>query len=661
MNPMTTTVVISRAFRFVVPPSGGIERERCADFRLKAGLRTIHMTALLLFLLAFTVNAKTFGQSVDQQLRVVEQIWGFDGRVQPGQFNPLSILLDNQTDTPIDATATLQRIQGLLTPTGGQYTQPVFIAPTARRWIQFYPYVPDSQQSEWRLALNDRKVQDFTQPRPAIKLGTEKEDPPPQIIILDKANRITTQPSSLKHLPENVFPPYATVTFGLHSVFLDHIPDWETPRQQAFLSWLKQGGRLHILKNGRDEYPRFTGDLAEISQPFDRFSVGNGVVVRHAFQRNGVTAELVKRVTVIDVLKGKDDEIEKQIQAAQKNNNFGVNSLFETEPSAIDDSFFRGMRELTLPEHAWWLIFLLALCYIGLIFPGCYILSKQKTLHFLTTYGAIVGLSVVFSVLFLFIGRRGYGEATTLQTLGIARAEDATHWSLFQWNALFVTSGDDYTAQAPDQQAVLSTADTMEKANAQIVAGNKGHIAMRIPPFSSQTFVSRRRVTTVDWKLKLLEFEGNRTSLVKLTMQTADGFPAHEAAEYFVLLGRNVSTLRYDDESKQLKLFGARKALAAFCQPQFTNGFANPWNQPASRDDRTELQKFYDQALSSLTYRSLFDDLVTTPSRFELPADRLRLLVYTPVPEELELDISAKAKRTGRILFVKDVLLSGKQ
>ena len=82
----------------------------------------------------------TFAQSADQQLKVVEQIWGFDGRVQPGQFNPLSILLDNQTDDPIDATATLQRIQGMLTPTGGLYAQKILIAPTARRWIQFYPY-----------------------------------------------------------------------------------------------------------------------------------------------------------------------------------------------------------------------------------------------------------------------------------------------------------------------------------------------------------------------------------------------------------------------------------------------------------------------------------------------------------------------------------------
>ena len=86
-------------------------------------------------------------QDTKPRLKVVEHIWGFDGRVQPGQFNPLSVLLDNQTSEPIEATATLQQIQGLLNATGGRATESVFIAPTARKWVQFYPYVTNSQQA----------------------------------------------------------------------------------------------------------------------------------------------------------------------------------------------------------------------------------------------------------------------------------------------------------------------------------------------------------------------------------------------------------------------------------------------------------------------------------------------------------------------------------
>ena len=90
----------------------------------------------------------------EAQLKVVAHVWGFDGRVQPGQFNPLSILLDNQTADPIDAKLTLQHIQGSLNPSGGVYVQDFFIASTARQWVQFYPYIPNSQTADqWRLSI----------------------------------------------------------------------------------------------------------------------------------------------------------------------------------------------------------------------------------------------------------------------------------------------------------------------------------------------------------------------------------------------------------------------------------------------------------------------------------------------------------------------------
>ncbi|MEQ9406428.1 MAG: hypothetical protein RIK87_01835 [Fuerstiella sp.] len=611
------------------------------------------LTGLLLNHAADPVPA----QQTEPKLKVVEHIWGFDGRVQPGQFNPLSILLDNQTADAIDATATLQRVQGMLNVTGGQYVQPVFIAPAARRWIQFYPYVADSHQCEWRLEFDGRKIEDFTQPRAAWKLSNENTEQPPQVVILDRAGRITTQPAALKHLPENIFPPYATVTFGLHTVFLDHEPDWELPRQEAFMSWLKQGGRLHVLKDSRGEYPRFGGALLDLNQPLDRFTLGSGVVVRHAVQRGDVTEDLVRRVVVLDVLKGADEEFEQAIQEQMQQTGQGLGVAADTEPSSIDESFFRQMRELTLPDHAWWLIFLLALCYIGLIFPGCFLLSKRKDMHFLTTYGAIVGLSMAFSALFLVIGRRGYGETTNLQTLAVARAEDNTHWSVFEWNALFVTTGDDYSAGADDQQAVLSTADTMDRADAQVVTGNNAKIAMRIPPFSSQTFVDRRRLTSADWKLKIQDLDIQPSGLVKLQLSTGPDFPAGEHSQYLVLAGRRVYEMKYDPENRILQLFGQKQSLAQVCQPRFDYSYSSPWDTRLQNDDRTEREIFYDEALQQLMQRSLLDDLVNRPVRFELPSDRLRLYVYTEIPEEFSLRISADVSGTGRILFTKDLFL----
>ncbi|MDG1897308.1 MAG: hypothetical protein P8J37_20625 [Fuerstiella sp.] len=618
-------------------------------------MRTAFVIFAAVILVLTTFSTMAIAQS-GPTLKVVEHTWGFDGRVQPGQFNPLSILLDNQTDEAIDATATLQRMQGLLNPAGGQYVQQVFIAPAARRWIQFYPYVANSYSTEWVLSFDGEDISEFTQPRPAYKLESEKEEQQPQVIILDRADTVSSRPSTVKHLPENIFPPYATATVGLHTVFLDHVPDWELPRQQAFISWLKLGGRLYLLRDRRGEYPRFGGELAGLNQPLNSYSVGSGNVSRLDVQREGLTETMVRNAVVLDVLQGEDEEFE-EFARQQDQRSRGIGQLIEVEPSSIDEQFFRQMRELTLPDHAWWLIFLLALCYIGLIFPGCFALSKNKRLHFLATYSALVGLSVIFSILFLSIGQRGYGESTTLQTLAVARAEDNTHWNVMQWNALFVTSGDSYQATAADQQSVYSTGEIVNQAEVQIAPGNAGGITMQIPPFSTQTFVSRRRLASADWRLKISDIDLQLSGLVKLSIQTGDNFPAAEDNRYLVLAGRRLYEMKYDDQTKQLKLFGAKRQLAEYCQPRFDIQYARPWGQAQKEDLRPPTERFYDESLPSLVQRNLLDDLVNKVTRYELPSDRLRLFVYTALPEEFVISVSAAAKSTGRILFARDLLL----
>lgn len=631
------------------------------SIRTMTCLRTVG----LLTLVAAALMAPATAQVKKPTIKVVEHIWGFDGRVQPGQFNPLSVLLDNQTDTAVELTATLQRSQNLLNRSGGRYTEPVFLAPAARRWVLFYPYVANSLEADWTLTINggegafrNEKVGEFQQPRVAIKTDYDKTDPLPQVVILDPVGRFSSRPTSLKHLPEEVFPPYATATFGLHSVFLDHVPDWEQPRQAAFMAWLKNGGRLHLLNNPRNERPRFTGELSDLNQPMARFSIGSGVVVRHEIQREEVTEDLVKRNVSLDVLKGPLDEIEQELENNQQN--YGISPFTDSEPSTIDDNLFRRMRELTFPDHNWALIFLLALCYIGLIFPGCYLLSKKKEFHFLTTYGAIVGLSIVFSLIFLFIGRRGYGESTTLQTLAIARAEDDKHWSVFQWNALFVTSGDEYSASGKDQQALFSTANTMDEEEVMITRGLEAQIRMRIPPFTSQTFVSRRRLAGSDWGLKVNSAEVTPDSLVNLKMSTGPGFPGKSTDSFFVLYGRRIYNLSYDPEQKTLVQLSQRQYLARFCAPryEYDNQWAPALNASLPADTRTEAERFFDDSLAQLARRSLLDDLTNRPREFELPADRIRIYAYTEIPEEFLINVSAPTKNSGRILFVKDVLLN---
>ena len=626
--------------------------------------RQLLKTIVAIGLMTFCCCDSVFAQSNGPQLKMVEHIWGFDGRVQPGQFNPLSVLLDNQTGEDIDATITLQQASPRLSTQGGQYAEKVYISAAGRRWVQFYPYIAQSYQTEWNLTIDDGDTfinaaigKSFTQARAVTQKDDPKEVLRPQVVILDVDNS-STRPSTVKHMPENIFPPYATATSGLHTVFLDHVPDWEQPRQQAFMSWLKLGGRLHVLQDSRGEFPRFSGELGELNQPLNGYAVGGGIVVRHLIRRDALSEAIVRQAIVIDTLKGTDREAEKEIRKLYENSGRGIGEFIPIDPSSTDDELFRGMRELTRPDHAWWLIFLLSIGYIGLIFPGCFWVSKRKGRGFAETYGAIVGIALLFSMLFLVIGKRGYGESTNLQTLAIAKFEDAGHWSVFQWNALFVTSGGGYSAGATDQQILLSIADRDSSKDSQVTPGNSGEASMQIPPYSSQAFVSRRRVTADPWKLSIRDISMQASGMVSLKIDVGENFPISKDTQYMVLAERSLYEMRYTAESKQLTLFGARQRLTTYCQPRYDYDRMNPWGQQQKEiESRSVDEIFFDDTLPQLIQRSLNDDLVDTATNFELPNDRIRLFVYTPVPKDFDLTISESVKRSGRILFTKDLSL----
>jgi hypothetical protein len=611
--------------------------------------------AALIFIL-FT-HAPVWGQQT-QTVRIVEVVWGFDGRVVTGQFMPLSILVDNLSDQPIEANATLRSVYGMVNETGGVTTQPVFLGPNSRRWVQFYPYIFGRARS-WRFALEtEDKTYHFDsmdQPRAVFDNSrTQGEtDQTLPAVILDPPGMASRAPTTVKHMPSEIFPPYATAMHGLYALFLDHVPDWETPRQEALLSWLKSGGRLHLLLDSNNQTLRFSGILSSLNEPFPQFSVGSGLVTRHDVQRAGLQSQIVTpAVTPPELSAEETADITAFNQTQHRNFGSGLIS---------DDEVFSELRELTQPDHAWLLIFLLSLCYVGLIFPGCWILSKQRTLHFFVTYGAIAGLAAVFSLIFLIIGRRGYGESTSMHTLAMARAEDETHWSTLQYNTLFVTSGDTYTVDEKDRQTLLTSGSADEKVDARIISGNTARFVCRIPPFSSQAILSRRRLTTDSWGLAVTGFTQNGSQLGELSMSFNDKFPAGEDVKCYVIHGQYLHEASITPSSKVLILNNTRHRLRDFGVERLENSRAGGFfmfGVPVRREpEKDPVEACFERALRQMIARSLADDFVNEVARFQLPEGRIRLLVYAPLPESLELAVSAETRRVGRILYVRDMPL----
>jgi len=612
--------------------------------------------ALRVLLLLAVVSPAAPVTAADPSLVTVEdQIWGFDGRVQTGQFNPVSVLLDNRSDEAIDTVAALSRLEGLAGTTSGELQQPVFIGSGARRWVQFYAYVPADDQAEWNLRLGKLKFPPLQQPRSTTAKDNPKQKtkPRPAAVMLDAPGSMTLKPTSVKHFPEAIFPPWSTATIGLHTIFMDHTPDWEIPRQEALMSWLRRGGRLRILKNSQGQWPELTGILAELNQPFPRFAVGSGVVERMDLQRAELSEPIVRGLLAMNVELAKEEEPDEElsVQTQGYQNPYAMNQL---EVSQLDESWFESMRQLTQPQHAWWLIYLLAFAYIGLIFPGCWILSRQNR-HFLVVYGSIAGLSILFSLLFLVIGRRGHGESTSLHTLALSRLEGSQQQSILEWDALFVTTGDQYTISASDQQSLFAIPGLRQRTNAAMTAGNDAQLSVAIPPFSSQTFMCRRQRPAPDWQLKVRNANRSTKGVSDITIEAGPEFPSEPNSEYRMLYGRQMYRMKFDAESQSLRLNGSIGSVTKFFKTYFSNDYTNyGWTYY----DDVDADGFYGQVLNGLIVRSFAEDGVSDVRQVELPSDRVRLYVYSDLPDDQFVDTHTEVGTRGRILYVSDLSLT---
>ena len=600
-----------------------------------------------------------------RQIKIKETIWGFNGKIQPGQFNPVSILIDNGSNDAIDGQLILQKSNQIMSATGTGYHQTVYIGATERRWIQFYPYIAESFQQTWRLQLVDSQARksfslgEIKQPNLSLasqQNSTQASDHLQAIVLLPTDLR-SKAPRHLKPYPEEIFPPYVTATTALHTVFLDHSPDWDEPRQKAFMDWVRLGGNVHILKARNNQYPQFHDLLTNLDQPLSTFRVGHGRIQKHDVRLNDLSA----RDTENAIRKGAT--FDRRLQAdftSEDLEDQNEQMLTRWTSSDLDTDMYRLMQERTQPEHNWLLIFCLAIIYVLLIFPGCYLLSKKRHLHFLTTYAAIAGLSLVFSVIFLFIGQRGYGESTWLQTLAIAKVADNGDLSIQQWNTLFVTGGDQYQLSAPDSQALMNAGIQGDNTTAHVIPGKNAQTSVRIPPYSAQSLNSSRYLKSSPWNLTLAEQQIQGKRLTRLVIQTDDSCPqVDKHTRLYAISGNHIHTLNYDANTQQLNLTSARQKLADFCQASDQYDFWGWDRQKNLATDKKDKDEIYlDQTVPDIVHRSLLADHVDSPSHFFIPPDRIRLLVLTTLPKQLDMQISHNVRRTGWVLYTRDLSLN---
>ena len=504
-------------------------------------------------------------------LSVQEAIWGFDGQVVPDRINILSVLVANDTGLPFNRTLQLYKrspIQRL----GATHLKDCFIAPFGQRWVQFHTHNSESNE-EWVLSWGRGLTESTT-------LNSPRLGPPARVLLTDRSDPFARR-ISLKGFPEEIFPVTAAATDGLHSLVIDHVPQWEPVRRRAFLDWLHRGGTVHLLADPKGQRLEFPATLSVLNTDLDRFRGGAGRVVRHNLTRTKMDYQHLAARGFPSLKLQKQDDWQ--------------------SITRIEDPVFRRLRNFTRADHNWWFIYIFALIYIVLIGPVNYLLGRKWRDYRLTIL-LFVGGVVVFSFVFERIGRRGHGESAAVYSLSYVRPVGPGTYDVTQWLNVFVTRGAYYHIEHPCPHNLYSTCQITERVNGAIRSGKDGTFAVDIPLYSSRAFLHRGIMKGPDLGLKIARWGGGGPE--DLVLGVGPEFPK-DVLRMWAFAGGNFRELVASGST--LRTAGTTTRKADFLKLQSVLGSADfmPLGYPGEREKDVDVLKSYRQMIKPLIAFSL--------------------------------------------------------
>jgi len=575
--------------------------------------------------------------------------WGFDGRVRPDRFNLLTVTLDNPSLDTVTFDLVLQKTFGA-GPVDAPVVQRIAMGPGSRRIAQMYPYI-SSEYGSWQLS-GDRTKLDIPQPRARFR-GAR--------VLLDPSDQILGGQGSLKRFPAGQFPPFVTATDTLEAVVLDHVPTWEEPRRQAFLDWLYQGGAVFLLQGPSGQYPEFSGALQVLNTPLERGTYGSGVIHKTELSRRDLSSAAVKALwtrvpnrapPVIDpnvesglTARPVDDDDDDENSDKQPFN------YSDGSSSVRSRAILEALTKMTKPDHNWWLLHGMFWVYILLIFPGCYIIGQQRN-DLRIVYVALIGIVFVFSLAFGIVGRRGYGETTTIHSVSIVQPLPDGQLDVAQWSNAFVTSGAMYDMTHLGTGVLYSTCQESEPVRGLIVNGNEPMFRVDIPPFSSREFAHRAKMPGTLPAATVKEFAPGPNGLSKLTIQVADDFPQAEEM-YLLARDRFYSVARKGNE---ITLRSSIGTIPAFLRLDQNQNYYPQFGGMYGQDDRTQEAR-YRELVIPLIARSLNLRTQADAEAIRWSPDRVRLMYVADMLPELHVQNPKFTSQTGKTLYCLDLAL----
>lgn len=591
-------------------------------------------------------------------IEIEDMRWGFNGKVAVNRFNLLSVLISNPLPQPFEGEIVLRKTFGGGSPVDAPIVEPLSIAGSTSKWVQFYPYINSSWgnaigNETWRLEFERGKAVDVPTPRVAKY----------QRIILDDSTGLTPRGGVLKQMPDNLFPAFVSATDALQVVAFDREPrTWIPTQKEAFLDWLHLGGTVVLMKGPTGKIPEFSGPLAVLNSPLDDRRYGAGRILKTSLQRAQFNAEEARQmfaslpknfVQANDKAEDPIDYVDPSLQtqaAANTGNMYG-----EGSDPFTSSSFLGQLKEMTKPEHNWLLLHFMFWIYIAMVFPGCYILGKRWS-DFRVVYAGLLGTVVLFSILFSIVGQRGYGEATAVHTVAIARSLPNGAMDVASWNNVFVTGGDKYLIKHNGQGALYSTCSETEAVNGLINNGIDGSFAVDIPPFSNREFAMRIKVSGGSPALKVedIKIDGGRLADVVIS---AEGVTAEDTLFVNALYGDRFYGLHWQDgKLKMSSDAGDAPSMLKLQSMQNWSNYNNYGYRYGGQSVQT-VQERFNLMFAPLLSRSLNVMRESEAKQVRLSGDLVRIYLYSKMPPELAVQNRRLGGQHGYVLYSIDVPL----
>lgn len=588
--------------------------------------------------------------SVALAIDVSDFKWGFNGKVAPHRFNVLSVLINNPSPQPFAGDLFLRKTLGSAGSVDATIVEELTLAPNSAKWVQFYPYITsDTKYSseDWRLSYAGGSF-DLPQPRIAKY----------QRIILDDPNSLSAKGGGIKfHLPDNLFPPFVTATDALQLVALDHVPRWEETRRQSFLDWIYRGGTAVVLQEPSGKFPDFPNSMAILKSPLDNQTYGSGRILRVALSRTQLSEAEFRQICVglpknppgPNADKDEDiaDQVDETVDPQPKiNNNFNEG----TDPFK-SKSFLSQLKQMTKPNHNWVLLHLMFWAYIVLIFPGCYLLGKKWS-DFRVVYAGLLGTVGLFSLMFSYVGQRGYGEATTVHTVAFASPLPDGQMDVSSWSNIFVTGGADYELRHQGFGSLYSTCNETEQVKGLINNGAEALFKVDIPPFSNRELAARTKIPFAGPQLKIssIEFQGDQLSKLELNVV---GLKPADVERQYLLIGNSFYLLQWQDQKLVLSnqigsVQGVLQVQLKSNQDPYGYGGGYPYNYA---NNQVTVSERYSQMFELLLSRSLNVSRETEAAKLRMGPNLLRVFLYAKMPSEFAVQNKRLGNQDGRVLY----------